>query len=287
MYALMVWFYGFQIKFCQHYFHFSFSGESERSNLAHIFPQPTNTPVNIQTSDHTGLNLELRHCKPHWVSWSSLSPCVCHSQFHTLWFSDSSPLSLFPSLSLSRSFCLSLRLTAGLGLHFHTCLIGCSPWAAVESPPAASDRQRQSCLGKTCLLLFPPPPPSNVSVWTAASRRMGLVHERVFKCVCMCAWIRPLQENYHFRFHSITASKHIQAFITHFIRLMFTDPDNVKPKGPSLERNSEKFSLSFWCKDNINSVSFLCSERPQLFEWTYNNLYSCIILIHVGCHSWT
>lgn len=116
---------------------------------------------------------------------------------------------------------------------------------------------------------------------------MGLVHERVFKCVCMCAWIRPLQENYHFRFHSITASKHIQAFITHFIRLMFTDPDNVKPKGPSLERNSEKFSLSFWCKDNINSVSFLCSERPQLFEWTYNNLYSCIILIHVGCHSWT
>lgn len=155
---IMVWFYGFQIKFCQRYFHFSFSGESERSNLAHIFPQHTNTPVNIQTSDHTGLNLELRHCKPHWVSWSSLSPCVCHSQFHTLWFSDSSPPSLFPSLSLSRSFCLSLRLTAGLGLHFHTCLIGCSPWAAVESPPAASDRQRQSCLGQTCLLLFPPPP---------------------------------------------------------------------------------------------------------------------------------
>ena len=182
----------------------------------------------------------------------------------------SSRLSL--SLPLPLSFCLSLRLTAGLRLHFHTCLIGCSPWAAVESPPAASDRQRQSCLGQTCLLLLSPPP--SVSVWTAASRRMGLVHEWVFKCVCMCAWIRPLQENYHFRFYSITASKHIQAFITHFIRLMFTDPDNVNPKGPSLERDWEKFTLSFWCKNNINSGSFLCSVSKR--DQSYSNEHASV-----------
>lgn len=189
------------------------------------------------------------------MSFDTANPTGCHDPLSppvsvTPNFIPSDSLTHHPflssrlSLSLVLSVCLYVSLLvsgsifthASLDVHLEQLL------SRLLQPQIDRDRAVWARLAFCCFL---PPPPSNVSVWTAASRRMGLVHERVFKCVCMCAWIRPLQENYHFRFHSITASKHIQAFITHFIRLMFTDPDNVKPKGPSLERNSEKFSLSF------------------------------------------
>lgn len=147
--------YGFQIHFSQYSFHicftkFTFGMRQSRQHLC----------------KHSNIGV--------LQSVMILSLPLCHSQSYTLSLSDSSCL-------LSVSLRLSLGLSPALRLHIRTCLIGCSPWAAVESPPAASDRQRQSCLGQTCLLLLPP----NVSVWTAASQRMDLVHEWVFKCVCL------------------------------------------------------------------------------------------------------
>ena len=139
----------------------------------------TENPINILISHHTGMNLEF---------WDPQSVIIVS----LLSLAVSLPLTHLPSPPpLSASVCPSLGFSVRLSLPILTRLIGCSPWAAVESPPAASDRRRPSCRSQTRLLLLP-------SLWQFGPQPAGewaLWGSQCFKWVCMCTWIRPVESN--------------------------------------------------------------------------------------------